>query len=215
MKSLDLFLPRLLPAVVGCPTPLAVQSLLDAAIDFCEETRVIQATVEPINTQAGNGQYELDVPTQQRIVSVLQVWYGTTSLTPAPTHIVDTPLAYVATVAGEAAPRSTPSTFYAFEPGIIGIYPTPDAATLLPISARIAVKPLRDATTVADELYNDWLDSIVAGAIARIVAIPNQPYSGDPLAAQIKFRSGVSRATHESKRGRVNASMSIAPRPFI
>ena len=40
MKPIDDFLPLILPRAPGCPEPIAFDAIRQAAIEFCERTRI-------------------------------------------------------------------------------------------------------------------------------------------------------------------------------
>lgn len=213
MQTLDVFLSRLLPKVPTCSDPLARESLLDAAIEFCEKTQIVKVVSEPQITQAGVCAYDLELPVQQRAVLTTKVWYGTKQLSPAPEDAVNAILAYVEQAGDYHAERGTPRVFYELSPGTIGIYPLPQDTTPLMLSAKVATKPTRSATQLEDILFDDWCDAIVAGAQARIVSIPGQFFSGSPDRAQQAFQYWIGQAKSLSLRGRVQASLSVTQRP--
>lgn len=211
MQALDVFLSRLLPQVPGCPDILAKQSLLDSAIEFCEETSIIQSTSNPQTVTAGTATYSLTLPTQQAVSTTLKVWHNTTLLYPATPEQVTDILAYVAAAGSDTAPRGTPEAYYEFTPGVIGLYPVPKTTATLAFSARIATKPTRSASTLEDVLYNDWVEAIVGGAIGRICATPGQAFSdaGRSAAGYAKFWLDVAKATNIALRGRVRTSIAV------
>ena len=216
MASIDVFLSRLMPSVIGCPDALARQSVLDSAIEFCEETQVIQVISDPQDVIAGVGAYDLDLPAAQGVVTTLKVWYGTTLLEPTPIAQVNNILAYVDSAGTQSPVLGTPTSFFEFSPAVIGLYPIPDVSKAGMFSARVATKPLRTATILADILYQDWVEAIVAGARQRIHAMPEQFFSSDAKAAQAlaQFRSLVNRAKSAGTRGRVASSLYVNPIRF-
>lgn len=217
MQSLDLFLPRILPLVPSCPDILARQAIVDAASEFCEETLLIQYTCDPLSAVKGEGAYELDVPSQQNVAAITKVWYKASSLAPAAAAEIDNIMAYASGATGTTPDQGTPRVFYELTPGVAGIYPVPDTTEASVISARIATKPTRSATSVEDVLYDDWVEVIAAGALMRICAIPNKAFSNESVAAHhaAKFYQGISRATNIRIRGRLIGSMSVAPRALV
>lgn len=216
MKSLDTFLSRLIPGVLGCPDPLARQALVDSAIEFCEETGVALQISAPQATVAGQGTYTLVAPTDQAVAMTKRVWYGTTSLAPIATTNVDAVLAYVAAAGGQTPTQGTPTVFYEVSPGVIGVYPVPDTSASNMISAQFTAKPTREATSLEDVLFNDWAEAIVAGARKRLHAIPAQPFTDDVKVVECErqFRYYVNRAKGLSTRGRVQGSLSVKHNEF-
>lgn len=212
MLSLDVFLPRLLPSVPSCPEPLARQALLDAAIEFCEETGVIQVTTDP-QAPTGGTAYDVDVPYGQSVVCTLRAWYGVTELTPCPQSVINNVDAFSATAANTGA---APHSFLEFAPGEVRLYPTPSVSTDALITFRVSTRPTRTATQVDNALFENWAEPIVAGALRRLHAIPDTPFFSDTHAERraIEFLVGVSRARAETQRGRIRGSMTTQPRAF-
>ena len=221
MQSLDVFLSRLLPRASGCPDILAQQAIIDSAIEFCEETRIITTTVAPFGVIAGTGTYVLALPAGTASAVVDKVWFSTTQLYPASATSINAILAYVSSTSSiggtETARQGTPSEFYEFSPGVIGVYPVPDRTTSGILSARVATKPTREATQLDDVLYNDWVEAICAGALYRICSIQGQYFSSDKTAAEefAKFRLAINKATATRIRGRVSTSLSVKPRSMV
>ena len=72
MKQLDDFLPFLLPHVPGFAVPTSQMALVQAAIEFCDRTSVIQEISEQA-ARAGVAVYDVDVPNQQVLIRIQEV----------------------------------------------------------------------------------------------------------------------------------------------
>ena len=207
MKPISDFFPRMLPYLPGCSEPLAAQAVLDAAIAFCEDTQAVREQLDSFTTSAGVGAYELDTPSQQQVARVFDV-------------VVDgRPMAAIA--AEDVGPASeaigSPMAFYTTRYGsefLLHLFPTPDGA--YNVQVRAALRPTRNATQLEDDLFNLWSDAVLAGAMARVMAIPGQPFS-DP-AGSAGYSMAATRATNkarvEGNFGRVRAGMRVRGRPF-
>lgn len=212
MLNLDVFLPRLLPSVPGCPDPLARQAILDSAIEFCEETGVVQFTTDPQYT-TNVAVYEVDVPTGQKVSVVQRAWYGKTELRPTLSSMTNNVDAYTAEASD---PHAAPHSFLEYAPGEVTLYPTPGTLAVELLTFRVTTKPSRDATQVEDVLFQDWAEPIVAGALRRLHATPDTPFFSDTHAMRraAEFQLGVSRARAEAQRGRIRGSMTVTHRAF-
>lgn len=198
MKKLEYFMPRLLPWCASVPEPLAYQALIDSAIRFCEESNVVRYISDPITVVAGVGDYDLDLPQYTDLSRVLAVWYGT----------------------GPFDPRTMngPTNWLVTDIGQLTVFPTP-AQALDPghwMFIEVATKPSRTATVVADQLYTDWVDGVVGGAISRLCSTPDQPWSNDANAAkgEALYLRTKGAARIESSKGRVRRDTVVRPRPF-
>ncbi|MFP4629424.1 MAG: hypothetical protein ACLFMQ_01740, partial [Desulfohalobiaceae bacterium] len=59
----------IMPEVPGCPAPLAIQNLRQAAREFCQQTWIWQDTV-PFEIEAGYREAYVSVPRDGRLVAV-------------------------------------------------------------------------------------------------------------------------------------------------
>lgn len=209
MINIDEFFPRLLPQVPGCSDPLARQSLLDAAIEFCEKSLVVRQDLDMFFSVAGRKNYDLDPPTNQHaIVRVLSVNYNGSRL-----HGI-----FQEDVPNLLTTQAMPHAFYTTRVDnefLLNLYPTPDERESIVVNT--ALKPTRNAVQVDDDLYNYWADAIVDGAISRIARIPNQPFSDVNYAAamQASFADKTARARMEAYQGRVRGGTRVQMRPFV
>jgi hypothetical protein len=216
MATLDSFLSRLMPHVSGCSDPLARQSLVDTAIDFCDRTNIVRVRQDLSGLTANVREYDLDLPSGTQLARVLRVMVGETKASMVPIEFVESPYAYYDTVGTDTVERGTPRCAYLLSPTTIGLFPPPAESAPLSLMVEFSIKPLRTATTLPDELAADWLDAIVEGAKARLYALPKADFAmptAIPM-AMAAYANGVSRAQVESRLGRVRGSLSVRPRRF-
>ena len=70
------------------------------------------------------------------------------------------------------------------------------AATDYTMAVYVSLKPLRSVTALPDALYNDWYQTIAAGAKAKLMVMPEKPWTNPKFAglhAQV-FESGAKSA---------------------
>lgn len=214
MKSIELFLPHLLPQCPGVADPTAKQALRSAAIDFCNRSQLIQE----ISTQtatAGQEDYDVDVPAQTTLVRLLQVSYQTTPLTLVASARVVEPLALRGSVGSATPAAGTPQFAFFKTPsgGTFTVYPVPNITTVNILTIRAAFAPTRTASQFDDLLYELWLEPIVAGAVAILQAQAGQSYSNTSAAVMNKmiFERAVGMARVEAHKGRVVSSTRVRP----
>jgi hypothetical protein len=193
--------------VPGCSEPLAAQAVVDAAITFCENSLVLREVLDPLTLQAGLDQYEFSAPSNQEVVRLLNVWVDGQLLRPIPAEQVD----YAAQQDG------APSSYYVLrqdEVLTVQLYPTPIAAGQL--SAEVALRPTREATQLPTDLYTYWLDAVLAGTLAHLLALPATSFSNPAAATHYMGRAATltGRARIEGSRGRLRTSLRISPRSF-
>ena len=197
MKKLEFFLPRVLPWCLGAPEPLVYQALIDSAIQFCDESTVVHYITDPITITPNVADYDIDLPVGMDLARIMRVWNA----------------------AGPWEPMSgNPVNWRVTDIGQITIFPTP-SAPLAPgqyMFIDVATKPSRNASSLADQLYSDWIEGVVGGAIQRLCSTPDQPYSNPANAAMgaAMFKVWRGKAQYECTKGRVKRDMVVRPRPF-
>jgi hypothetical protein len=216
MKSLSPFMSRILPHVSGCPDVLAQEALLDTAIEFCEKTLVVQQTLDPLPTVSGEVEYTLEAPAHQAVVMPVAAWFNTTMLKPVAANEVRNVQAYTNFVSGFELAEGDPTHYFWVAPGSVGMYPIPDATTDGTITVRAALKPTRTATQLEDVLFDDWIDPLVSGTLARLHASKDQIWSSADrsLLRSREFRAGVQRARIEQSMGRIRTTLRVQLRGF-
>lgn len=201
------FLPRLLHYVVGCSQPLALQAIVDAAIAFCDESLVVRRRLDPQTTRVGASEFDLDGVAQQAVSRVLKVWVDGRAIPAIAADRVDDGLPVA----------SRPQGFYTAQEGgtLMGkLHPVPDGRYTLDVE--VALRPTRKANCLADELFNTWMDAIIAGALGVLASIPDQPFTnfatGQNAAARAAFLARKARI--DGAYGRVRGTISVRQRPF-
>jgi hypothetical protein len=208
--NLSQFLPRLLPNVLGCPEPVAIQALLDSAIDFCNRSSVISVELDPITVIKDLDTYELETPDSTTVSVIQKVWYDGTLLSAVP---------YDAATGMYSGHHGDPRYYfgsYVEEAYSMTLMPTPTTTLRNGLRVRVALTPTRSATKVHSVLFDRYVDGIVAGAIAIIAAIPDQQYTnpGQAVAAAGKARAVSAIARGEIMHGNAQSSLSVKMRAF-
>lgn len=217
MKSLDLFLTRILPHVAGCPEITAQEALVDTAIEFCEKTLVLRQTLDQFSSEAGELEYELyPVNTQETVVCPVQVWFKTTLLEPISADLVANVQAFRTDTPGTTLLEGAPRQYFWTAERTLGLYPVPDTDEDGTVTVRAAMRPKRDATALNTVLYDDWIEAMAAGTLARLHSMKDQPWaSSDRAVIQRRyFRECLQRARVEGSSGRVRGSLSVRMRSF-
>ena len=210
MTALSAFYPRILPFLPGCSEPLVDQVLVDAAIQFCEESLVIRQTLDSFKTRVGAIEYDLDPPTNQYIISrVMSVNVDGTELAPIMAETVHSDF---------TTNQSKPTGFYTARIDstlVLRLTPPPDAVYTVKVIA--ALRPARGATTLDDDLYNLWIEPVCESAIARAMMIPDQPFTNPAQASALMLSAAKRTATSrvEGNYGMIRGSMRANFRPLV
>lgn len=209
MKPLSAFYPRILPYAPGCSEPFAAQALVTAAIEMCEGAQVLREDLDPFYTTEGLVQYDLTDPSPQlTIARVMGV-----------TLDDDTDLKGVMAEELQNIPRETakPRAFYTDRTGSVltlKLGPKPDDR--YKVTVHVALRPTRDATELEDDLYNIWIDPLVNATLAKILQVPNQPFTNFVMAEKYAKDAarGVAMSRIEGNYGLIRGSMRVRNRRF-
>lgn len=209
MVNLSAFFPRLIPNVMGCSEPLAQQALVDAAIQFCDQSLAVTVDLDPITVPVGSTAVDLDPPAQTTIAQVLYAWYDRQLLNSVP----------YGQLTNIYRPNATPTDYtveYIDEVPVLRVYPAPDKLISSGLVLRVALRPTRTATQVHDILFQRYSEGIVAGAQAILCAMPDQPFTNvdRSIAMGQRARSAANQARADMMFGRAQSSMSVTMQGF-
>ncbi|MET3134957.1 hypothetical protein AAKU55_005260 [Oxalobacteraceae bacterium GrIS 1.11] len=209
--SIDIFIPHILPSVLACPDFSIRSAIIEAAIEFCGDAGAWTETLDPIHMSAGTHSYELDVPKDARALVVKNVWARNGAL------VAKTMDDIAALMPDWQSAQGTPAYYNQQDWDELRVYPTPgdgDAGGTLSVRASLA--PTRGASTLPNFLVERHFQTIVAGALARLMLVPGQGWSNPQLAAYFKneFRLACANAKVELFHDRVACNLRVAPRRF-
>ncbi len=207
--QIEEFLPEVYLDAPGVPEAVALNALRNALRDFCRESGIWQADLDPITLKADEPVYDLDAPFGAEVVRVASATYRglpVAMLTEADMdhHVTGW---REQTGSGLQAVLVSTKTMRAF--------PVPEADDANTVTLRAVLQPKRDAER-CDDALGRWNEAIAAGALAKLKAIPNQPWSDREAVAfyQKTFRSGQLRARGAVIRGNSERSLTVRPRRF-
>lgn len=187
---------------------MATRAVIDAAITFCEESLVLREKLDAFPTVSGTAEYDLDNPQGQQVARVLNVFVNGRLINPIPS---DRPIQIDNTTPGQ--PTGYYTTRVDSMPQLC-LSPIPN--DVFSIVVEVALRPVRDTTVLQDDLYTFWLDTIVSGALSRLMGTPAQPFTDEMKAGQygIVAAAGARKARVEGGFGRVKTSLRVYPRSF-
>lgn len=159
------------------PDPLVARLLVDAAREFCEETRYWVDDTIMEDAVASQGVYTPTLPAGAVVVDVKEIEFNGNPLIPAtPAQLsreygdtwrtaVNTPVHFMRSAASAAR--------------IVPAAPADDAAA---IRFTLELKPAFAATTLDDSFAEPYSETLVNGALSRLFAIADKPWSSTPKA---------------------------------
>lgn len=210
MTPLSTFRTRVAPFVHGCLDAMIDRAVLDSAIELCERSLVVKRQLDSVLTVAGESLINLAPPSGQSVAHVMRVWCDRSELTPVHEDALAAPFGFVESVPGEVNSNSRPKVFQEAEPGVLALFPFPDK--VYTINVRAALRPTRAASSVETQLYEDWVEEVVDGALARLYVMPGAWASPELAKYHLqRFADGVGRARITASRGDTRAESRVTP----
>ena len=203
------FLPEVLPSVPACAEPLAVNAVRNAAIEFCSNTLFWQETQADTAITVAvtpSAPLTLSAPTGARIIQIMAVTIDGLPLSPISIDMLDDG------VYNWRGRTGKPSAFYQPNPDQLVFVLPPDASYTATL--RVAYSPTRVADGVDERIYQNYLEAVSFGAVARLAAIPGQAFSNPEVAsyARAMFNNAMTDATIEANKSYTRGSPQIQMR---
>lgn len=196
--------------VLPCPDPIVEREILNVIIEFCEKTHIMQREFAVTFDTDSDGLTELDDEYQnaidvdisehlskERMVSVMAFNLDGIDKYPEYRNITNT----ISDSIWESLHSDNVLYFSMPDSNTIRVYDRETSDTELYVA--LAVKPTRSATSVQDFLLEDWLEPIVAGVKAKILAMPGKEWTNGraSLMYKLEYRRGISRARAMALKG--------------
>lgn len=188
---------EVLPDVPGCPQDVATNAIRNAAIELCERSRVYLVDHPPISAVANQAAYAWAPGAGLKVVRAESVWFDGVPLAP----ITSDDLA--ARYPKWSVEAGTPRGYLQEGLDTLTLVPKPSADMADAITAKVVVAPSRAATGILDALWERYLEAIASGAKARLMSIPEKPYSNPKEAERhaAAFDDAIARARLAAFRG--------------
>lgn len=163
-------------------TPQIVRQELNAAIqEFYFQSRAWREQIGPYTVTAAQANVTLNpVQTHAKVVFVHQAWIedpdngvrGLKALTVYPTD----------------GQTDYPTHYYAADPLLLRLWPTPDATLGTVLYADAALAPLSSTAQLPSVAASHHFEAILEGSLARLFLMPNKPWT-DLMQAAVYTRS--------------------------
>lgn len=192
-----------------CPEHVALHAVKMTTIDFCRRTHWWKYTSDPLDLQAGEKAYQIEVPNGTEPISVVAAWYNSTPLFPLGFSSKNK---YQFTNLDDR--QATPMAFSQNDTQEVVLSPVPakDEAGALVLTT--AIQPKRNATGADRDMMERWFDALMNGALVRVYMIPNQPFtSSEAASARDKlYREELTKAKIDANKALTAASLRVQPR---
>ena len=174
MVDLSVFLPNIKQYAPGIATPTAYFGIRQAAIDFCQRTKTWRYEDEFTVTE--NEAEQITTPNNSVLLDIERVLFEGNPVEPKTTAWLDDNIRGWRTnetdsVSAKYVTQTEPNT----------IRMVPSAAGTVNIYAWL--KPSQDCDQLPDYLGDQYRETIAHGSLARILMMPNMPFSNPQLGA--------------------------------
>lgn len=185
--SWDALFPYVLPYVRGVPDEIAAQAIRSSAIEFCRWSGYLHDT-NTYDLQANVYHYPLETICDYNIVRVFRI-------------LVRNIWEYRPTYKKPPWPIGQ-FVFWLDSPTCLYLKRPPQEDEPKALEVEVVVAPKQDSCGLDNDLYEYWADGIAAGAISRILSMPNTNWFNLQLSKEfmMKFRSEKARARAERDR---------------
>lgn len=187
-----------LPELPGCPPPVALNAILNAAITFCEVTRAWRVDLTPISLLANTPTYAYaGMPSGTVVHEPLHCVFGTQRIEPkAPDDLRDQYGDDWRTRTG------TPIYITGEDERTVRVVPYPTANLTDTLKLWVAIKPTVSATTIDTRIFEEYGTLIAYGAKAMLMASPKKTYTDKATAEKYDRLFNESCASIQRRAGR-------------
>lgn len=191
------FVPDVTVQLPADPSSLVVENAIkNAAIELCRSSWVWREYAAATTVTAGEPRVDIELPASADLVAVLTVTLDGLLLDPESGDRLDSMYPRWATDTG------TPKRFTQTDRSAIILSPVPDATYPDSLVIYYALSPTRIATSLPDWIANEYWESIVSGALARLMTMPGRPWTNKEEGDHCRdlFDSAIARARESGLR---------------
>lgn len=210
-RSFSSFSAQLAPSVPGCPQPMLIQYIRDAAIRVCERTLAWRYEQPVFNLTAGNYKYTFQKPDGTEVQALLMA-----TLNNEPLEILElgdaTRLypswAVVSTTAADIEQNgSEPRSLTQVNPSQFLVLPAPDAAKAYAVRLIYALRPARTAVEMDEAVFNRLERPIMHYALQQLLILPQVGWA-DRVLAEYHARQFLATVTEARAQANINVGRS-------
>lgn len=217
MVNWESFYEYVFPNVQGCPTSIVKHAIKSACIDFCAKTLIWKQDSLANDVLANVNLYTFAAPTGSKVVTPCRVTlYNDTNdtesdLTPYSMETLESFLPNWRSITSEY-----PDKFVMVYDDTLRLIGTPTKDLTDALSATVVLKPTRDSENCPSFLYEDWAETIAAGALAKLHASKDKVWAMPELVSYYTklYRDGISRARSKTLKSGLRESKNILPVQF-
>ena len=193
--SYEALLPEILPMVSGCSDTLVENNIRAAVIELCTRASVYQAELDPVTTVSNIYEYDLEAPSGTSVQKIVWVSHLSKDVEPINSSLLEQRLPKWREGGG------VPEYFIQQSASLFWLAPIPTTTSASSTIVRAVLKPTHTSQSCDDDVMNDYRDTIINGALFRLLRIPNKDWSdlqGASVYGQL-FNQGVEDAERRAR----------------
>ena len=187
--------------VPGCPDTLIENNIRAAVVELCDKASVYQAELDPVTTVSGLFEYDLEPPSGTSVRKILWATHQGKDLEPTTTTLLEQRLPKWREYSG------VPEYFIQQNSATFILAPIPSVTIVGSTIVRAVLRPTHTSTSCDNDVMNDYRDTIINGALFRLLRIPNKDWS-DMKGAAV-YGELFSRGVDDAERRARNADTAI------
>jgi hypothetical protein len=161
-----------LPSLNADPSdPVTEYAIKRACIDFCAGSWIWQYMPDPIDVEAGEAYYDLEPETGADVTVVMDVSHNNVPLQGKSIAWLDNNLP------GWRTTRAVPKYYTQVDTDQIILAAVPDANIAAGLTMTLALQPSQAAVGLPKWIFTQYLYTLAAGAMARLMLMPNKPWT--------------------------------------
>ena len=196
----DLY-PHIMPQVSGCDADLVLPAIQRTARDFCRDTEAWRETLWPLALRDTKDQYTLVWDYEAEILRIIEVRWNTEDGVDADLKGNPVPASeYTLEVNADGECRD-----------VLTFNTAPTATVSRGLEVDVCYLPHMDAEGISAEMIDRWSEAIIAGALVRLMIMPEKPWANPSLAA---FNKGEYDRYWQLAKGEVRREHKSGPEGF-
>ena len=192
-----------------CPEMVALHAAKMTTIDFCRRTQWWKYTSDPVDLTAAEANYDVEVPNGTEPITVVAAWYNDRPLWPMGFSTRNR-----FQFRNLSTHNGSPQAFAHDNPLQLTLMPVPKADEAGALVMTVAIQPKRSSTGADRDMMERFFDALVNGSLARVLSIPNQPFTSPDTALlrEKLYREEVTKAKIDANKALTAASLRVQPR---
>lgn len=217
MVTWDAFLEDVFPSVQGCPKSMVLHAIKTACIDFCEKTFLWKQDSIKNDIIANEASYSFAPPTGAKVITP----YRIEIISPDNDNAVELEAHSLETLESfdpnwRTRIQRIPQAFVLTADDTVRLIGIPSEDIPESLLAYVVLKPTRDATECPSFIFEDWAETIAAGALAKLHANADKVWAQTALVSHYTkvYRDGITRAKSKASKSWLRESKNVLPVGF-